>query len=327
MVYLIYGEDNYRSGKKLEAIKEKYRSTCGDMNLVEIDATEANYDFLINQISASPFLANKRLVIIKYLSRSDPKLKERLLAHLKKIPDSTVLFFYEESIDRRTNFLDIFIKAKIPIEEFTALSQIKLKNWIKSEFEPSGVNITSSALEKLISSSGSNLWNMGEDIKKIINYKVGQKHFKTAESLDVTEKDVSLLVKETIEVNVFHYVDFLISGDLKKSLDYLQVLLSSKEEPIRLLGLIVSQFRSLIMIKDLLDNNSGITSGMVAKQTGINPYVVSKFVGRAKMVQMKSLKEKYNRLYECDKAMKTGKIEPNLALYLLTVRLCDNFNK
>ena len=84
MIYLLYGEDTFRSLEKLKAVKAKYRQASGDTNLVVIDAAEMTFDEIWQKISALPFLSSKRLVIVKDLITAGSALvQEKILKNLK----------------------------------------------------------------------------------------------------------------------------------------------------------------------------------------------------------------------------------------------------
>lgn len=327
MFYLIYGEDSYRSKQKLEAIKEKYRSLCGDSNLVDINAEDSTFDSLVGQISTMPFLANKRLVVLRYLSKAKDDVREKLLNYLPKMPDSTVLFFYEEKADMRLTFFKTLLKNKKQCEEFKLLDEPAVKKLVQIETEKAGLKINPMALNQLIGLIGVNLWDIFNELEKIIAYKIGQKNYQKNSMWEViSQDDVLLLVSENPQVNVFNYIDSLQGKNISCAIKDLDQLLRLGENELRLFGLIVSQFRNLVLVKDLLQGNPAMNNFQISKLSGINPYVVSKLAVQCRKVSFEWAKKAYGLLGEIDYQIKSGELEPKLALNLLTIRLCGNLD-
>ncbi len=67
MILFLYGENIWRKKQKISQITEKFTKEVdpSKMNLVVIDVSDAQEESLRNKIKSSPFLARKRLVILK----------------------------------------------------------------------------------------------------------------------------------------------------------------------------------------------------------------------------------------------------------------------
>jgi len=322
MVYLIYGEDTFRSRLKLEAIKEKYRAASGDMNLIELSGEGISWPELQNQISAAPFLANKRLVIIKFISKAPADVREKLVEYLEKVPASTVLFFYEIKLDLRMNLFKKLCSYQKNCEEFQLLEPLQAKRWAEKRFKDNGLAIERPALDRLIELVGIDLWRMSNEIEKIICYKFGD----NKDIGRVTIGDIDLLTNALPQANVFHLIDALHGRKLNQALSVLEDLMLVGEEELRLLGLIVSQFRNLLIVADLKDKFPAWNNFTIAKESGLKPFVVSKLLSQLRLLDKIWLKKSYQNLADVDWQIKTGAIEPHLGLNLLVLKVCGNFN-
>ena len=112
MYYLIFGEDTYRLRQKIDEIKKKFGSgSMGDTNTLNLDGGVTDFNTIEKNISAMPFLSDRRLVIIKnLLAVKKSEVQEKVAKLLDNIPKTTVLVFWEEGIpDRR---LKLFKKLK-----------------------------------------------------------------------------------------------------------------------------------------------------------------------------------------------------------------------
>ena len=83
--------------------------------------------------------------------------------------------------------------------------------------------------------------------------------------------------------------------------------------------MLVYQFRNLIKIKSLL--KQGLPEQEIVSQTKLHPFIVQKSIGQCRNFNLENLKLIYKKLFDADLAIKTGKINPNLALDLLVVSM------
>lgn len=70
MIYLLYGSDFERVKKKAEEIATEFGKKNGDLNIHKFDAEESDLKKLKDTIDTRSLFALKKLLIIKYLSRS-----------------------------------------------------------------------------------------------------------------------------------------------------------------------------------------------------------------------------------------------------------------
>jgi len=288
----------------------------GNTNLAILDVGEDNVDFskIAREILAFPFLAKNRLVVLEnLLSKGNKKLLEQITSFLAKIPESTHLVFYEEDIpDRRTS---LFKKLNLPkqSQEFKILETYQLRKWIEEEVKKENAKIEPAAVDKLIQYVGNDLWRLSNEIQKVTSY-----------TLQVTGADVELLVKPKIEGNIFGMIDALGQKNSSQALNMTRDLIATGENELYILTMIVYQFRNLLIIKDVIgDNQSFANKFQIAKQSGLNPYVVEKSIHQARNFSFEQLKSIYRKLLDYDIKMKTGVLEPKLGLDMLIVELCN----
>ena len=316
MIIFLYGEDSYRSRQKLNQIKEKFKkSDPSNINLAILDGEKTSLEEIRKTIQAVPFLAKKRLVIIENLltKNKNKTLLEELANYIKKrkISESTVLVFWEENKpDERTKLFKL-LKKPGRAQEFKLLSGYSLSRWIKGEIEKRGGKIERKAIEKLAAYVGNDLWQMSNEIDKLISYQALK---------PITSENVEVLVKAKLDTNIFNLIDAIGEKNRKGALKLLQDQIESGAHPLYLLTMIIYQFRNLLIIKDLIEQ--GLNQYQIQKETKIHPFVVQKTFSQARNFSLNELKKIYQKLLETDIALKTSKIEPNLALDLLITKLC-----
>ena len=307
--YLLYGEDTFSSRRKLQEIKSRFFDThMGEINITTLEGENLTLDQIKRAAFVAPFLAQKRLIIIKnFLNKGKEEVKEQLAKSLDKIPDFAIVVFYEEGNVNKSSPLLKKLNVPKKSQEFPLLTQSALANWFLKEFKERGGKIEAPALQRLVQITGSDLWRASLEIDKLISYKKGG---------TVKKEDVELLVKEEIHPSIFALIDALGERNIKRATTLLSELLSLGENESYILSMIAYQIRNLLIVKDLLEKEKPLSL------SGLHPFVLNKTKSQAKNFTQAQLKEIYYKLLETDLNIKTGQLKPHLALDLLVAEVC-----
>lgn len=316
MIYLIYGEDNFCSRQKLEKIKkdfEKYDPS--KINLASFDVEEVEFKSIKQAIQSQPFLAKARLIIIKNLIlKGHKKIQEEFfdLIKNKEIPKSNDVVLFEKNKIKKNSRLYKLLQKEERVEEFNPLFGYQLNAWIEKEIENRGGKINKKAVSKLASFVGNNLWQLDNEINKLILYKAGE---------EIKEEDISLQVRAKLDENIFNFIDALGRKDKIKALKLLHDQISLGENEIYLLTMISYQLRNLITIRSLKD--VGMNQEEIAKKAKIHPYVVKKTLMQISNFNLRRLKNMYRDLLEADISFKTGGVMGKMLLLdMLVMKFC-----
>jgi DNA polymerase-3 subunit delta len=95
--------------------------------------------------------------------------------------------------------------------------------------------------------------------------------------------------------------------------------LMEERELILLYFSLVGHFRALIQSRDLLD--AGKSDADIAKELGVHPYRAQKLAGQARRFSFEALRQIYARLLEKDELIKTGELDPALAMETFVAEL------
>lgn len=89
---------------------------------------------------------------------------------------------------------------------------------------------------------------------------------------NVTVDDVENVVSVSLEQNVFLLTDFILKNEKQKAVRLARELILQKEEPMKLLHLVIGQFRLLYQVKIL--NGEGYQEDNIARTLKVHPYRV-----------------------------------------------------
>ncbi len=323
MFYLLHGEDEYRRSLQLEDMKAK----LGDpatlaLNTTELSGRQLTLDELIFACDSTPFLGERRLVIVSDLatrfqrdsrekagySELDSTFLERFEEYVDRLPDTTRLVLMESGKIKPGNPIHRIVSRSDHgyEKEFAPLRSRELRGWIVERVEDKEGRIERPAVDVLAAFVGGDLRLLDQEIEKLLTY-VGPER-------PINEEDVELLVSYVQEANIFHMVDALGRRDTRRAMELLERLLEGGHHPLYVLHMITRQFRILLQIKEL--RAVGTLPADIAALLRLPPFVIDKSSKQARNFSFEQLEDIYRSLLEVDAAVKSGEMEERLALNL-----------
>ena len=325
MVFFFYGADSFRIRQKVNSVIEGYQAKHkSGLNFGKFDFGEPEVlDKLKNFLNSSSMFAEKKLAIVENLFLAAKDAQESFLEYFKsgdilKTQDKFLVLAQELAIneDKKSkqkyglkNNQELFkaLTGKtVKTEEFDYLVGVKLEAWIKKELELAGAKIDAGAIRKLAMFVGADLWQMKNEIDKLVVFANGGA---------IKESMVDELVKSRIDNDIFKTIDALASRNKQLALTLLHRHLAEGESEIYLLSMLVYQFRNLLLVKSEIERGAQFPS--LAKTIKLHPYVLRKSFEQGKGFTLAALKKIYERLSELDMAIKSGRLEPQVALDLV----------
>lgn len=308
------------------------RATCGPADLLtlntsELDGQRLTAEELESAAGSLPFLAEKRLVIVRrLLSTAEGKSAEAptagrrqaarderaegIAAYLKLLPESTELVFLEQRVPAKGSANPVFkeiVRLKGEVLEVAAPRPADVIDWAIKRARKKGGKIRPDAAARLGVAVGDDLWRLDTEIDKLLTYTAGA---------EITAADVHALVPEARDDNIFHLVDAIGRRDRRQALALLHQLLDSGSAPQYILIMITRQARLLLQVREALAETSDPTT--VAQRTRLSPWQVRNLTDQARRFTIADLESFYHQLLAADQAIKTGRVEGDLALDLLT---------
>jgi len=319
---LFYGDDEYAIAQSVV----EFESNLGDsamaaMNTTRLDGRSYNPEELQNAISAMPFLAERRLVILTNPTArlNNPPAQEKFKELLMKVPPSTALALVENKVltderDRKRDkihWLEIFAEEngdRVLKKEHMLPKGPAFARWIQEQAKRAGGQFTPQAADLLSSLVGGESLLAGQEIQKLLAYV----NYRRA----VEVEDVDQLTADVAQGDIFVLVDALGNQDGRKAMGMLQRLLD-QQEPLSIFSMVVRQFRLLLLARDVLDR--GGLKGEVTRELKVSPWLADRLIGQARRFTLADLEKAYHRLLEVDKEMKTSQTPNDLALETMVV--------
>lgn len=318
-IYLFYGEEELLSKMMLDHVKKALIETnFYQMNVNELDGGSIDAQEIINACETLPFMSQKRLVIIKgskmfnsnQVSNADIDL---ICKYLINKSNSTHIIFVNRNIDKKRKIYKT-IQKQGEIVEYSRLNNSDLIKWINKRVNLQGKKINSNAIQTFIEHSDylnkdskATLYDIDNEIDKLIAY---------AKDIEIIEKQEVLgVVKDSLDSNIFKLLELMGNGANGEALQLVDVLVKNGESPVKILYMMIRQFRLMYHSKVLKDK--GFSSGDIPNLMSERPFVVQKVIGQGRHYSQEQLNNAYQFLAEMDLKIKSSKIDPRLAIELL----------
>jgi len=156
------------------------------------------------------------------------------------------------------------------------------------------------------------VWQMDSEIQKLVAYAQGEQ---------ITSKMVEDLVHANFEGKIFDLIDAISQQKSKRAIQLLKEERLSGANDHYLLTMLGRQVRILLGARSLLDEDPRATKQELAQAMKVHPFVAQKALHQAKGFTMEKLKRAHSQLFTYDIHLKTGRIQPDLAVDLTTVEL------
>lgn len=317
MFFLLYGEDTFRSRKKLAAMRERFSATrdASGLNALVLRAKEADADRVAEALFASPFLAERKLVVFEGFLSAPAALQEAVAGMLGRKPESTVAIFHEDGgpADFAKSALLPLLKDQKFTEEFAPLSGAQVEKIVIDECAAQGVAISPRTVRALLSVVGTDAWQLHEEIGKLCAYA------KATKAAAIDEAMLAQLVTGVREESLFALVDACTEGRCGDASVLLERLLNAGTSELQVVAMLGKHYRTLIAVADLVERGER-DKDAVARRLGIHPFPASKAIAAVRRLSPASLRARYEELLEIERGVKTSAAKPIALLGLFLAK-------
>jgi len=318
--YVCFGTETYMVDDFTERLTEQLIEPAQRaMAFVRFDTSEVPLDDIIDEAQTPPFLVARKIVLVKdsvlfASGKESAKLEhrpERLIAYMAQPLDTTVLVFLvpHEKLDERKKLVKS-VKNYDAAVQFAPLQTEDLIQWAVRRAEKQGRRMNPDAAEELLRRVGADMRSLAAETDKLCLH--------AGPGGVIAADKVGQLVAAAVEQNVFRLTEELAALRTEKALALYHDLLRQKEEPIKLMGLLVRQIRNMLYVKEL--SGQGYPPQQMAGQLGLHPYAVKVTTEQARKFSIDRLAQLLTELAELDFAMKTGQVDKALGLELFLLR-------
>ncbi|MDO4187459.1 MAG: DNA polymerase III subunit delta [Lachnospiraceae bacterium] len=347
-LYVLCGDDDYSIGAYKKMLKNAIMPVDDGMNLTEFKGKGQNVNAIMDTARTIPFLAEKRVVIItdsellspagkKGSSEDDEdesqdgaedskdkgkkKDKEYGLAEFfAEIPDTTVMIFCEEHVDRRSKVFKAAAKYGY-VATFNKISErddqgiARIQGYVANRLKKDNMQMTKGAWKLFIERTGTDLRVVFTELEKLTCYAL--------EKGVIAAEDVEALVPERIEDKIFLMTEYMTNFQQQQALDLYYDLLRIKEEhPVKIMAMIYRQYHQMYVVKKL--SSEGVNEKEIMRLAEIkekNSFQYSKLLRLSGRYTYNDLKNAMQMCLDYDKAFRSGKMKDHVAVEMVIVAM------
>jgi DNA polymerase III subunit delta len=304
MITTLTGTNSFALRAELESLLAKFIKTYGDIAVERIEGKEADYDRMRESLQSTPFLALKKMVLLRDPS-ANKQFVEQAEALLKELPESTDVILVEPTLDRRLSYYKL-LKSITTFREFNELDEIHLERWLVETAKAEGATLSPNDARFLVERLGTNQQRLANELEKLVLYNSA-----------ISRENILLLTEATPQSTIFDLLDTAFNGDAKRSIAIYNDQREQKVETAQIIAMLTWQLRSMALIKTA----TGRSVEAIAKEAGVKPYTLRKSQAAAARISFEQLKHLIADLVAIDMRSKLENIDLDEALQLFLIKL------
>ncbi len=305
-VYVLFGPETYLRDKAVKYIADLCFAE-GEMR--DFNETEFSLDISDNIKSALsaaeqlPMMAAKRVIRITDVRVSTSAMRDTLkedaepilTEYLKNPSPSTVVIFVADELNGTRKLSKLLTSNSLAVE-FERLNNDGLQKWASDHLRDLGSEADTQTIRYLVSMAGNDVRRLTNEVEKLSAAALPDKL--------ITRELIDALVPNSRELTNFGLTDNLVAGRNAEAIRALQKILDDGMEPLALLGLIASNYRRLLIAKEMMArgaSRSDVISVSKAYGTGQDA-----FLSLARRLETSELVGAIERIARTDLAIKTS---------------------
>ena len=307
-IYLLYGAEAYLKKQYKDRFIKAMLPDGDTMNYAYYEGKNTDIKEVIDLAETLPFFAERRLIVFEdtgFFKSSGADLAD----YISDMPATTYFIFIESEVDKRSKLYKA-VKAKGHIVELDAQDENTLRKWVLSLVKKEGKQMDASDVAYFLNKVGTGMENITKELEKLVCYCIDR--------AVITRDDIDGVCVKQITSHIFEMVNAVANKDQRKALDLYYELLALKEPPMRILFLLIREYRILFQVKALLKQGYGRKE--IASKAGLHPFAAGRYMDEAKRFHLRELRSVMEEGADIEQRVKTGLLTDSLAVELFLVK-------
>ncbi len=305
--YLLYGEEDYLKKQSMQKLMNALVSPGDTMNCNIYQGRKVDPSEILDMAETLPFFAQKRVIVLDETGLGE-KADDDFLKRLETLPDTTVMIFLEQKINKRSKIYKFINKNGYPAE-MSAQDEKQLMIWVGALLKKEGRQIRKNDVVYFLHKVGTDMNMIRNEVLKLALYTAGRK--------EVTKEDIDAVCTEEITGKIFDMIEAIGTQQQKNALNLYYELLELKEPPLRILSLILRQCNQMLMVKSFAAFEP--SNKVIASKAGIHPFVVGKLKNQVRNFTMEQLRGFVKECAAMEQGIKTGVYNDRIGVEMLII--------
>lgn len=300
-----------------------------DLNFAYFDMKEVVYKDVELELVSLPFFADEKIVILDHFV-DITTTKKRFLTddELKSFEEyfdnpsltTKLIIFAEGKLDSKRRLVKL-LKRDAKVFDAVEAKEQELRQYFQKWSQKQGLQFVGQSFENLLIKSGFQFSEIQKNLLFLQSYK---------EDSIIEEEDIVNAIPKTLQDNIFDLTQFILTKKMDQARDLVRDLTLQGEDEIKLIAVMLGQFRTFIQVKILAE--SGQTESQIASSLGSflgrnpNPYQIKFALRDARGLSLSFLKQAISYLIETDYQIKTGLYEKSFLFEKALLQIASQVN-
>ena len=335
---LLCGKEEYLTDHYASTLINRFVDPASrQLDLTTLVGSEVTPQALESGVETVSLLSERRVVYLpgfvdprgklpKQFDKNQEDL-DQLIGYFQQIPEGVLVLItarkpittgdYKKQSDGRVlkKLQTAVKKAGGAVYDFTSLDESQLRAFVSKRFMTAGKTCSRGVLQRISQDTGYgsryveyDLFTLENDLKKIIAH--------SGNSQVITEADLIGILTESPENNVFRMLDAISRGRKDQALIHLNTLLENGDNEFGILSNIVKQLEIMVTAREMQDEGCRRDQILkwLKKEEKTQEYRAKSASEAASRMQTQRLKRSLAQAYEIEEHIKTGLMDPRLAL-------------
>ncbi|MDQ8759427.1 DNA polymerase III subunit delta [Streptococcus ruminantium] len=324
LLTVLCGEDvgQYQIAKEL--LLRQIDFSTADLGFAYFDMSEAEYCQVDLDLVSLPFFSDEKVVILDYFSDmttdkkrylTDDELKQ-FEAYLENPVETTRLVILAPGkLDSKRRLVKL-LKRDGLILEANPLKEADLKHYFQKEVCRIGLQMDADVFHYLLGKSNFDFAEVSKNLAFLQSYK-GQEPIFLA--------DIDAAIPKTLQDNIFDLTQLVLQSKMDQARNLVRDLRLQGEEEIKLIAIMLTQFRTYLQVQILQAQGRGEQQIVVELSEimgrKVNPFQVKYALRDSRHLSIGFLKKAIKLLIETDFQMKTGQFDKEYLFDLALLKI------
>jgi DNA polymerase-3 subunit delta len=301
-IITLTGENWFGLSASLRKIIDDFVQEHGDMAYEQLDGETAEIARISEAIHSAPFLASKKLVVLRTPS-ANKQFAEEAEKILGGADDTTDVVIVEPKLDKRLAYYK-FLKKTTDFREFLPLDERALARWLVESAKNRGGKLSPADATYLVDRVGADQQLLASELEKLLLYKP-----------EISKDTINLLTDQAVQSTIFQLLDAAFAGNKQRALQLYDEQRAQKVDPLAIIAMLSWQLHVLALLVYAGERSAD----EVAREAKISPYTAKKSATVARRLSKADIKRYVAKLLAIDKRARRESIDLDdaLRLYLL----------
>lgn len=320
-VYVTVGTDQYLQRAVNQKVTKLIDPQMAAVNVGKFDMSVASLADLLDDATSTPFFGDLRVVVglhADFLTPAGGQVDvSDLEAYLKEPTPTTILLVQvpAEKMDGRKKITRL-LKRNAVVIDCASPAERQVRTVITQKLAQTKHTIEPAALELLLTRTNVQLAAVMSELPKLsVAVPAGE---------TITRTVVAGLVPVSFEESVFELSTLVLQRKTGAAVQLFATLLQQKEEPTKLVMLLISQFR--LLLQTLILKQRGYSQGNITQTLKVHPYRIklAQQTLRSQNLQLAGLQQALLGLIKLEYQLKTTQQDANLLFNLFMVAYAND---